>query len=91
MPARTIFWGFRILNFTISWVWSKGGYVLGTGHLQVFFGGPHSKLTIFGSIEILSIIWGFVRIGVKTFYILKQSSTFLEEDTFTQLLNLPVY
>ena len=73
--------GSRIVNFTYFGVWGKGGFLFlffvflyrpfvgiwgrGDGRGRE---GSLSKLTIFwGSIEILGICLGIVRIGVKTF------------------------
>ena len=68
----------RIVNFTNFGVWGKGGFfflyqpfvgILGGGEGGGGeLGGSLSKLTIFwGSIEILGICLGIVRIGVKTY------------------------
>ena len=64
----------RIVNFTNFGVWGKGGaFFLYRPFVGILggaegWGGSLSKLTIFwGSIEILGICLGIVRIGVKTF------------------------
>ena len=63
------------MNFTNFGVWGKGGFFFFffffVSALCRYFGGRGgslSKLTIFwGSIKILGICLGIVRIGVKTF------------------------
>ena len=71
--------GSRIVNFAYFGVWGKGGFFffLYRPFVGIWRGGGGggrregsiSKLTIFlgGSIEILGICLGIVRIGVKTF------------------------